>query len=425
MDYSAQNVESIAQYIKSGEKKPADCAIGTEFEHILLYKDSLKSVAYNDEKGITSVFGQLQPKGWEPIFENQQVLGAARNGDMITLEPGGQVEISVHHTQDIREIEGRYLRFLEEIKPILEGNGQRLMALGYHPVSRIEEIPFIPKRRYAYMAEYLSQKDRHGLNMMKGTASTQVVIDYTDEEDFIRKYRVANSLTVVLAYLFDNTPIFEGQVWDNNLARTHIWNHVDVDRSGVLEGSLDDPSFGYKAYASYVWNKPMVIGLLDGDYVFTKERTMKEVYEGRLMKTEEIEHALSMFFPDVRVKRYIEIRMCDSVPYPWNLALSALVKGIFYHEKNLAYYVEAARGWSEDAIQSLKETMISQEEVPEALKKQAEELLIRAMDGLTIEEKAYLKPLQELFYTHGNLATWIKKSIKEGLKDPFEKAFAT
>lgn len=424
MDIEGQNLERIAEYIRSGEKTPDRCSVGMEFEHFLIYKDTLESVRYTDEKGTQALFVGLLKKGWQPIEENGRILGALKDGDMITLEPGAQVEISVRHTLSIGEIESRYARFLEDVRPLLEENGQRLLALGYHPVNTISQIPLIPKRRYGFMSEYLSARDTHGLNMMKGTASAQVVIDYTSEEDFIRKFRTANSFTVALAYLFDNTPVFEGRLWENNMARTHIWNHVDSDRSGIFPGVFEE-RFGYKEYADYVWNKPLVISLLDGTYEFTKETAMREVYKDRLIRTEEIEHALSMFFPDVRAKRYIEIRMCDSVPHPLNVALAALIKGIFYEEENLNYFYEKSLPMTGIGLQKLKNRLVSEPQVPEEVRAFAAEMLRRARKGLNPQEQAYLTPLEQLFHTHGNLSAKIKKDIKDGKENPFEPAFAT
>ncbi|QSX07894.1 glutamate--cysteine ligase [Alkalibacter rhizosphaerae] len=424
MDYSAENVKRIAAYIKSGEKKPGQCSIGMEFEHILVYRDTLKSVTYDDAKGMESIFLGLEKKGWDLTRENNRILGAVRDGDAITLEPGGQVEVSVKHTLDLGETERRYLLFLEDIKPILDNNGQGLIALGYHPASVIEEIPFIPKRRYVFMSKYLGEKDTHGHHMMKGSASAQVVIDYANEEDFIKKFRVANSLTVVLSYLFDNTPVFEGKPWEHHMARTNIWNHVDKDRSGVMKGSLDQ-IFGYDEYAAYVWNKPVVIGLLDGAYEFAGEQTTAEVYRDRLMSEVEIEHVLSMFFPDVRAKRYIEIRMCDSVPHPWNVSLAALVKGIFYDPDNLEFFYQTSKEVTEAMVQDWKDAMISGDDRLEEVKAQGELLLNKAMEGLDAEGQRFLEPLLELFHAQGNMATLLKKSIEKGDPDPFGRVFAT
>lgn len=424
MDYIGENMKRIADYIRSGEKVQENCSIGTEFEHILLYGDTLKSVTYNDGNGVEALLRGLEKQGWDLVEENQRIMGATRDGDMVSLEPGAQVEISVNHTLSLKEIQRRYLQFLEDIKKVLNGNGQRLIALGYHPVSVIDQVSFIPKRRYDYMSDYLGKKDIHGHHMMKGTASAQVVIDYTSEEDFIKKFRVANSLTVLWSYLFDNSPVFEGKVWENNLARTNIWNHVDGDRSGILPGALDG-RFGYEEYAAYVWKKPVIISLLDGSYQYTGSRTMEEVYGDRLMEPEEILHALSMFFPDVRAKRYIELRMCDSVPYPLNLSLAALAKGIFYCQKNLDWYYEASLGCTDQDVRKQKEIMVQGSKVPKALLAEVEEMLSRAQEGLAQDEQAYLDPLREMFHAHGNMATMFKERMKRGDCDPFKEAFVT
>ncbi|MBF7097452.1 glutamate-cysteine ligase family protein [Alkalibacter mobilis] len=423
MDYYTLNKRAIVEYIKSGEKSPRNFSIGLEFEHIVIDKTTKRSINYFEENGVERILKDFKNLGWNIREENGHVLAAEKDGDLITLEPGAQIELSAKNSVNLREIEKRYLAFLRDIKQILKKYDFSLIALGYHPVSKIEEIPFIPKKRYEYMANYLGKKDVHGHNMMKGTASLQAVIDYENEEDFKMKYRTANFLGPILSLIFDNTPIFEGNIWEKNLARTHIWNHVDKDRSRVLPGSLNK-IFGYEDYAEYVLNKPAVISMIDGKPVFTDQEIVSVVYQDRIMNNEEIEHVLSMFFPDVRVKKYIELRMCDSVPYPYNMALGAIIKGIFYDESNLKYYFEKSKSSNDHIIQNLKDEMIESRVIDQIHIEAARELLERAEKGLEINEAKFIQPIKELLEKYTNMSTLIKRGLKNGNEDTLATALA-
>ncbi|NTW73199.1 MAG: glutamate--cysteine ligase, partial [Eubacteriaceae bacterium] len=410
MEYYIINKAAIAEYIRKGEKKGQCVSVGLEFEHIITDKNTMKSVSYYGEKGVESILKELENKGWRLQYSGDYVIGADRNGDNISLEPGSQFELSIDKTSDINKVAEKYLSFVSDVVSILEKNDQNLMAVGYHPVTCIDEIKFLPKERYQYMSEYLLQRGSHAHNMMKGSASTQTVIDYTDEEDFIKKFRVANSLTVILSLICDNSPVFEGKIWPGNLARVNIWNHMDDDRSRVVPGALDT-IFSYDDYAQYILNAPAIVSLIDDKFEYTKERLIKDIYRDRKMTEKEIEHVLTMFFPDVRVKKYIELRMCDSLPYPYNVALGALVKGIFYHEENLDYYYKRSKSWTDRDIQEMKDMLIENAEIPSQIIDDMKELVCKAEEGLGAREKKFIKPLSRLLEESLNLSLKIKSEI--------------
>lgn len=420
MNYYDKNKAALKRYLKSGEKFTDEKYLGLEFEHIITEKDSLRSISYYEKDGIEEILKDLENSGWETAGENGRVLSAKKGKDTITLEPGGQFELSTDKAANLVDIETSYSDFIKDILPILEKRDRKMLAIGYHPVSRIEEIDYIPKERYGYMSDYLSKKDICGINMMKGTASIQATIDYFDEDDFIKKFRVANYLTVLFSVLFDNSPIFEGDLWRGNLARVHIWNHVDTDRSRIMPGSLDE-RFGYEDYAVYLLERPLVISLLDGEMIYTKDKPMKEVYRDKEMDQREVEHALSMFFPDVRVKKYIELRMCDSVPYPFNLSVGALVKGIFYAKDNLDFYFEKSMEATNESVQNIKDTIIRNEKIPNEVLEDIKILLEKAERGLAEDEKKYIKPLMRLFEESVNLARLIKSEYKSKGKEAFDR----
>jgi len=206
MNYE-KNLESIVSIIRQGEKLPNQFNIGVEFEHIIVKEDTLASVSYYGENGIQEILHELLlNKSYEGKYEGDYLVGLLAEDREITLEPGGQFEISIKPCSAISDIKEIYFNFLKDIVPILEQRNLLLMAIGYHPKSSIDEIPFNPKKRYEYMSNYLGKKGKYAHNMMKGTAALQVAIDYANEEDFIRKFRVANFISPLL-YLISDSPI--------------------------------------------------------------------------------------------------------------------------------------------------------------------------------------------------------------------------
>lgn len=411
MNYYKINKNKIIEYIKSGEKTDGAYSLGLEFEHIVVYKESFKSVHY--ERGVEEVMEQLLSKGWTKIDDEPKLLNIVKNGDSITLEPGAQLELSIKNCDTIDEIKERYFSFIKDIYPILESKNYSLLSIGYRPIEKIADIPMIPKQRYKYMSEYLSKRGKYALNMMKGSASLQISVDYTSEEDYIKKNRVANYLSPAISYLYDNSPIFEGNIHEGNGARVEIWNNMDDDRSRLTPGVLDK-DFGYEEYADYILERPCIIALLDSKLVFTGPKRAKEVYEHIEMNIEQIEHLLSMVFPDVRTKKYIEIRMSDSVPYPYNLSSAILWKSIMYHSDNLEYFYSQSLKSTTAQIETLRENLITGEkEAIKAITKMVETLLMRALDVVHPEERKYIDILIELQKNHINLASYSKELLKK------------
>lgn len=170
--------------------------------------------------------------------------------------------------------------------------------------------------------------------MMKGTCAVQVTIDFTSEEDCIRKYRIGSALSPILYTMYDNSYIFESEVYENYSVRQHIWENTDLDRSGVLKTAFDK-DFSYGKYADYILNNNIIFTDDDGVLASTGDSLFKDIFDPEVHGDEEIYHAISIVFPDLRLKRYLEFRMMDAVPYPLNLSAAALIKGLMYSDENL------------------------------------------------------------------------------------------
>lgn len=233
----------------------------------------------------------------------------------------------------------------------------RLETCGYQPYAKAAELPLIPKRRYEYMDAYFKHTETMGIRMMRGSASTQVSIDYLNEQDFVKKFQLAQMLSPVLALLTENTAVIDGIPVKKHIPRTEIWNHVDKKRCGIVPGSMSE-EFSFYTYAEYVYHVPLIFARDHGIIMPTGEWSAAEYYRGRLMTEEEIEHMLSMVFPDVRLKNYIEIRMADSLPKEEAFAYTALIRDIFYGG-NISKIRRYLGNPTEEEIAQAKENIIS------------------------------------------------------------------
>jgi len=329
MNYTEKNLSALRDYFSSGCK--SDKWLGLELEHFIVDKHTRRSIAYDG--GIEEILTRLQPHYGEAVFSQGHIIGILRKGADITLEPAAQFEVSIGPSSDVAGIADTYDEFLAMLLPILDSLNCELVNAGYHPLSKIDELPTIPKQRYAFMYEHFSKTGTRGKNMMKGSAATQVSIDYESEEDFALKFRVANILGPLLSLMCDNTKIYESAPF-GRMARTHIWNDVDPQRSGVVAGALDK-DFTFRDYAEYIYNMPPILIPHENDFIYTEFATVAELFANKALTLKDIEHVIGMVFPDVRLKTSLEIRMADSLPIAEALGYTALIKGLFYDEANL------------------------------------------------------------------------------------------
>lgn len=339
----------LITYFKEGAK-PSGRGIGVEIEHFLIDEKTLRSYCYDEVGGQKDLLLKLIDKGWHILSEEKgNPLGIEKNGSTITLEPGGQVEISLKVFTDILSIEKAYKEIIEEMTSVLI-DGQCFVAVGYHPASTIEDLPLLPKDRYHHMFEYFKTHGSKSHYMMKGTAATQVSIDYKDEADFVKKARVAHFIGPILSRIFDSSPVFQGNLHDGHNLRIHIWNETDPVRTKYPPKAFEG-AFDFDAYAEYLLKTPSIFTKLGQEYLFTGDLRLEEIIESHDIETIDIDHIVGMVFPDVRLKKYIEIRMADSIRGPYVFALPAIIKGIFYNEATLERYDDFAKKYDlEDAL---------------------------------------------------------------------------
>jgi len=299
-------LEAFIRYFNDGCKAPGQFRTGFELEHFIVDRER-RNVNYSQPGGAEQLLGELAPRFPERTAENGRLLGLSDGGMAISLEPGGQLEVSIAPKAGIEEARAAYRRFRALVDPALKKYNHRLLQRGYLPVSKVRDIELIPKERYRRMDAHFRETGSMGLHMMRGTAACHVSIDYADETDFVEKYRCARLLGPVLAYMSSNTPVFEGRPNRNKLIRAKIWRNVDSIRCDVP--GIFDEGFGFEAYARFVLRAPEIL----------RESCVQE----------RVPLYLSLVFPEVRLRQYIELRAADSMAEGKAFAYMALVKGLF------------------------------------------------------------------------------------------------
>lgn len=414
MEYE-KKVDCIVEVLRKGEKEDRNFKVGVEFEHIVVKKNNFESVSYFGREGIEEILRELLHKRYEGEYEQDYLIGLKKEDNYVSIEPGAQLEFSARPCKDIKEIEQLYLSFVNDVVPILESKGAMMLGIGFLPKTSIQQIKFIPKKRYEYMSNYFKTKGKYAHYMMKGTASLQVSIDYFDEKDFVKKFKVANLLSPLFSIITDNAPIFEGELYRKNSVRTMIWNDMDDSRCGNVLGVMSKV-YGYREYAEYILNVEPILIVKDGRIKNTENETVASIMDTCVFNQNEIEHLMSMVFPDVRAKQYIEIRTGDSLPYPLNLSYVALIKGLFYNEKSLDYLLLLAQEIGEGDLLRWKENILEKGFDANILGCTTKELISVIFDlskkGLSHEEKEYLKPLETLMLKQ-KTATMISKELIE------------
>ncbi len=346
-----EKINKIVDFIKQGEKNDENFKLGFEIEHFVVDKNTLETQSFYGNDGVGEILKDLVSLGYEKTDGSGMAFS---DGSVdISIEPAGQFELALRAKDSVGKLFEVYKSHMEKLVPIFEKRVLLLVTLGYHPKSKIDEIKIIPKARYDFMYKYFDEfGGEFAHNMMKGTCSMQFAVDYKNEDDFKKKYFLANALSPFLYSIFDNALIFEGEEYiDRNLRQT-IWEYTDMDRTGLYDFAFDS-DMSYRKYAEKILDTPMIfMPTADGE-VYVGRKTLEE------LMTEEnadkmVNHGLSIVFPDVRVKNYIEIRMPDNVPYPYNMAALALIKGIFFVEETFDKVYEIFSDMTYDKAQKLK-----------------------------------------------------------------------
>lgn len=399
------HVESMVNFYKSGIKSNSQ-KLGVELEYTLVYDDN-SQVKYFDEFGQKWLMENMLEFYPEKILDEQKnLIGIKNERDSITLEPAGQFELSAGPFEKLEEVFEAFETFQKRVNALAEPHGIKMLAIGYHPKCKAEELVIIPKVRYELMTKYFLKNSPKGIRMMRGTGSTQVSIDYSSEADCIRKLRLAYVLTPLFAILCDNTPMFEGEKRTHHIMRTQVWEDCDPRRCGAMPGIFED-SFNFEKCAELVLNTQAMFEM-DGDDGHLTNKSTSEVYGDKEMSNDDCAAACSHLFNDVRLKNFIEIRPADALPTNMEVAYVALIKGIFYSEEALSsiedYFGPQSETTFEEAKRNLEEKGLSGEAYGMPATTACKKLLDVASLGLDKDEKKYLEPLFDVVSNKKTLA---------------------
>ncbi len=353
MAYYEENRQAIISYFQQGSRGDAlSQNLGVEIEHFVVRTENNKPVPYRgaSEEGFFGVADLLQnlsalyPKKTYGL--EGDLIGLASSEASITLEPAAQIEISIAPYESIETILSVYEAFREQVDPFLARHGCKLVAKGYHPSAKALDLPLIPKKRYQFMNDYFQLIGTHGERMMRASASTQVSVDFKDEADAIRKMRLAQALAPILSLITDNSSVFEGAPTTKPLERFNLWRDVDNDRCGSVPGLFNE-GYGFAQYTDWLLGtspifvtRPAANDIQGSKLCWVGKTSAAEAYADAPMSESDIEHVLSMFWPDVRLKRFVEIRPADSLPAAQVAGYAALIKGIFYSDEAMDFLEE-------------------------------------------------------------------------------------
>ncbi len=390
--------DSLIEYFMQGIKEDCGARLGVEVEHFIVDPVRQAAVPYSGDRGVRQILLRLMERyPGARVLQDDDFFGFSVPEFTITLEPAAQIEISIAPSDSVSWIGKVYRDFYDQLDSVLAVFGYAAVNAGCQPYTRVTELEMIPKKRYDLMNEWFQTSGTGGMEMMRGTASLQVSIDYASEEDFRNKIRAAYFYSPVLKMLCDNSIAFQGQSLEMNLKRTDIWRRTDPARCG-LQPEVFSGSCTFADYADFIGRMSPIFLKIDGQVLPTGSRTVAELYQGRQLQEDEIIHVLSMAFPDVRLKQFLELRFADSVPLPFVKAYAALVKGLLYSEAGIASAAERIRDQriSEAKIRQAEDALMAEgwgaKVYGRAASELAEDFLQLAGQQLPDAEKAFLEP---------------------------------
>jgi glutamate--cysteine ligase len=408
----------LVEWVASGEKPREQWALGTEHEKIPFYRDGSGPVPYEGDRGIRALLEGLEREtGWDPIPDGEHVIGLAEEGEggAVSLEPGGQFELSGAPLRSVHDTHRELERHLQDVKTAADPLGIRFLTLGMSPLWSRAETPVMPKSRYRIMADYMPKVGRLGLDMMFRTATVQVNLDFGSEPDMVQKLRVSLALQPVATALFANSPFTDGRPNGFLSMRSEIWRDTDADRTGMMAFAFDE-GFGYEAYVDWLLDVPMYFVKRGGTYHDVAGASFRDLFAGRLAalpgeratRSDWANH-VSTVFPEVRVKRFMEMRGADVGPPAFIVAKAALWAGLLYDQGALDGAWDLVKGWTAQERQRLRDDVPRQglrtEIAGRGLREVAREVLALARAGLEARairdeagrsEAVHLEPLDEV-----------------------------
>lgn len=352
----------LIAYFASGEKAEKDFRIGVEFERFSFDVETKKPIPYKGApKSILSFFEILMAEyGWQPVLENDVIIALQKGEQAITLEPGGQVELSGAPLPTLHDNCTQVRAHVAEAREIGARMGIDFMAVGFHPQWTRADMPWMPKQRYGIMRAYMPKVGELGIDMMQRTATVQVNLDFSSEADMVKKFRVSLALQPIAGAMFANSPTVEGKPSGYLSYRNRIWLDTDAARTGNLP-FVFDAGMGYERYADYLLDVPMYFVKRGDTYIDASGQSFRDFMKGKLpalpgefpVIDDWISHATCVF-PDVRLKKWLEMRGADAGEWGSLCALPALWTGILYDKAACDAAADLVKDWTADERLYLK-----------------------------------------------------------------------
>ncbi len=347
----------LVSHVESGCTPRAEWAIGTEHEKFGYRLDDLRPLPYDGPAGIRAMLEGLEKYGWAPYFEGDNVIALTKDdGSSVSLEPGGQFELSGAPLPNLHRVCDEVHTHLDQVATVAKELGVGFLGLGFQPKWQRDDINWMPKGRYGIMRRYMPTKGDLGLDMMTRTCTVQVNLDFDSEIDMVRKMRVSLALQPAAVALFANSPFVEGKPSGYLSYRSHVWTCTDPERCGLLPFAFED-GMGFERYVDYVLDVPMYFVQREGKYIDVSGCSFRDFIAGKLPGLEgerpsikDWEDHMTTIFPEVRIKRYMEVRGADGGPWGRLCALPALWVGLLYDSTALNEAEALCRDWSYDAV---------------------------------------------------------------------------
>ena len=392
LDEVVTHRDQLVRYLEAGSKPREAWRIGTEHEKFGFCTDTLRPLPFSGERGIENVLEGLTRFGWQPMREHGRTIGLKMDKGSVTLEPGGQVELSGEPLDTIHATCKEVNEHLKEVKEVADPLGVAFLGVGFQPKWALGDIPRMPKERYRIMTEYMPTRGKHALEMMYRTATVQANLDFGSEADMIKKFRVGLALQPIATALFANSPFTEGRPNSYLSYRSYVWMHTDPDRCGDLPFVFES-GMGFERYVDYALDVPMLLVVRNGQAMDASGASFRDFLHGRLPALPgeyptlaDWENHLTTLFPEVRLKHFLEMRGADGGPWSRLCALPALWKGLLYDDTALDAAWDLVKEWTAadrwDLRAKVPEQALHAEIRGRSVHDLAREVLTIAEDGL-------------------------------------------
>ncbi len=359
-DAPVANQQALVEYLARGCKPASQWRIGTEHEKFGYHLEDFRPLEYAGDRGIRAMLDGLRRFGWQPVMEGDNVIALSMDGASVSLEPGGQFELSGAALETLHQTCDEVHTHLAQVKDVAGEIGAGFIGLGFNPKWARADMPLMPKGRYGLMRRYMPTRGALGLDMMFRSCTVQVNLDFASEADMVKKFRVGLALQPIATALFANSPFTEGRPNGFLSFRSHVWTDTDPDRTGMLPFVFED-GFGFEAYAEHALDVPMYFVYRGGRYIDATGQSFRSFMDGELPALpgerptiRDWEDHLTTLFPEVRMKRFLEMRGADGGPWARLCALPALWVGLLYDGSALDAAWDLVRDWTADERETLR-----------------------------------------------------------------------